>query len=138
MLGPLGRTVDHQDGCGRGHNIKYPNERFLTDTARNCAACGQQQRGHCSEQQRISVTGCACGLMARHHRHGRAQRRYLSERKVCEHHVAAKHLQAEPGMDSGEHHSRRKGKRRKREYVLQHAGAQFDAAAKARARVPTS
>ena len=138
VLGALRRPVDDKHGGGSRDDVEHADEGFLPHATREAAARGQQQRRGRGKDQCVGVSGRARNRMSRDHRYGRAERRHLRQRKIGEHHVAAKHLQAEPGVNAGEDDRRpASGSAANARISSSIDDAQFDAADSARASWPT-
>ena len=89
------------------------------------------------KSERIGIAGGTLNGVPGDHGHRRTKRGHLRQRKIGKHHVPPQHLEAKPGVNTGEDDGGRERQRCKCENILQHAIAQFDAADSARASAPT-
>ena len=91
------------------------------------AAKGEKSSAAEREDQRIPVRGLALDLVSSQERDRDAERRDLGERQVDEDHAAGQHVQAEVGVDAGQHEAGEEGQREQ----VDHGAASSAAASRA-------
>ena len=110
-LGALRRAIHHEHGERGRDRVDDADDRLLRERTLPHGRHREEQAAADGERQRVPVGGGAARRVTGQQRDRDAERGDLGQREVDEDHAAREHVQAEVGVDAGQHEARQERQR---------------------------